>query len=101
MPRDRDAFTARELTDAQLESIAKQAQVPPAEFRREATLFDFSDCPHTLQRMVEVENDHGVWGMMICTNCGTQVAMECPHVHCTWYEGGKVLVCSNCGIDGT
>lgn len=65
------------------------------------TLIDLSKCPHTVCSFFEVENDHGIWGMEICNNCGTQVRKECPHVSNTWNPEGTVLTCDNCGIDGT
>lgn len=101
MPHERDQFKPRELTKPQLELIAKQPHAQTVPGWREQTMFDFSECPHTQEHLIEVDGPHGVWGMMVCVNCGTQTQKECPHVHCEWYEDGKVLVCSNCGIDGT
>lgn len=60
-----------------------------------------SRCSHTQRAMFEVENDHGIWGVEICVECGTQVAKECPHVQSEWNEAGTALICTNCGIDGT
>lgn len=68
---------------------------------RKWTLIDLSYCQHTTSSMFEVENEHGVWGVLICNNCGTLVQRECPHVSNSWNEEGTVLTCDNCGIDGT
>lgn len=96
-------FVSRELTDAQRAKVKAQLELhdatPPG--WRERTLFDLSGCAHTSERLIEVENEHGVWGMMICVDCGAQTAKECPHVHLTWHEEGNVLICDNCGADGT
>lgn len=72
----------------------------PADWRK-GTLIDLSHCQHTVCSFFEVENEHGIWGMEICNNCGTQVRRECPHVSNTWNPEGTVLTCDNCGIDGT
>lgn len=68
---------------------------------RKWTLIDLSNCQHTASSFFEVENEHGVWGVLVCNNCGTQVHRECPHVSNSWNEEGSVLTCDNCGIDGT
>lgn len=69
---------------------------------REWTVIDVAkNCPHTTCSVFEVENEHGIWGVEICTNCGTLVQRECPHVSNSWNEEGTVLTCDNCGIDGT
>lgn len=63
---------------------------------------DFTHCPHTSGVFIEVENDHGVWGVIVCVNCGQlQGGPECPHESSTWNEDGSLLTCDNCGIDGT
>jgi len=78
-----------------------QAKGFPRDWRT-SLLYDLSDCPHTQRRMFEVENEHGIWGVEICVNCGLLVAgPECPHVSCHWNEAGTMLQCDNCGIDGT
>lgn len=58
-------------------------------------------CNHTVCSIFEVENEHGVWGVEICNNCGAQTAKECPHVQLEWREDGTALICTNCGHDGT
>lgn len=59
-------------------------------------------CPHTQRSLVEVENEHGIWGMEICVNCGVvALGPQCPHVSLTWHDDGKALICDNCGHDGT
>lgn len=59
-------------------------------------------CPHTQRQLVEVENEHGRWGMEICVNCGVVAAgPECPHVSLTWHADDTALICDNCGHDGT
>lgn len=109
MPHDREKFTPRILSGAEeiaLEShhirvtVLDESNVLPADWRT-WTEYDLSECPHTTQTMVEVENAHGIWGVMICNDCGQQVARECAHVRCDWHVGGKVLRCGNCGVDAT
>lgn len=69
---------------------------------RERTVAAFIGCEHTTRTLVEVENQHGIWGCEICQDCGRQVAgPECPHVHNTWHFDGRILVCDNCAMDVT
>ena len=89
--------------DAKMTAHAEEMQAKgfPRDWRT-SLLYDLSDCPHTQRRMFEVENEHGIWGVEICVNCGLLVAgPECPHVSCHWNEAGTMLQCDNCGIDGT
>lgn len=58
-------------------------------------------CKHTTGTIFEVENEHGVWGVEICNDCGIQVTRECPHISNTWHADGALLICDNCGVDGT
>ena len=94
----------RPMTPERAKVIGDQAK-SEREFNlgwRERTLLTFSDCTHVQRQLVEVENEHGVWGLEICVNCGQPVlGPQCPHVHSTWNEEGTVLTCDNCGIDGT
>jgi len=107
-------YKARDWSPEQREKIRAQATAGTVtdhrypdmriltEADRRQTCIDFSDCQHTSGMMFEVENEHGVWGVILCTDCGgVQMGPECPHVKCTWHEDGKVLICDNCGIDGT
>lgn len=65
-------------------------------------LSGLKSCSHTTRTLVEVENEYGVWGVEICNNCGHLVeGPQCPHVSNTWHADGQVLLCDNCGIDGT
>jgi hypothetical protein len=68
---------------------------------RERTVIDFTDCPHTSGTMVEVVNEYGIWGVIICNRCGRQSDRECPHTTCEWNDEGTLLRCLNCGVDGT
>lgn len=69
---------------------------------RKLTVLDTSDCSHTSGTMFEVENAHGIWAVVICNDCGQfQSPPQCAHVQNTWHEDGKVLICDNCGSDGT
>lgn len=100
------AYKSRELTEGQRAAVLSQVPyrgdaVDPPSGWRQRTLFDFSACSHTAMHMVEIPTPYGKWGMMICVNCGAQVRKECLHVHCTWHVDGKVLICDNCGVDGT
>lgn len=74
---------------------------PPSAAFREWTRFDFSKCRHVEERIVEIENEHGKWGMAICIRCAHVNTVECPHVKNEWRLDGKILVCENCGADGT
>lgn len=62
---------------------------------------DQEDCKHTTSTMFEVSNQYGVWGVLICDECGRQSGRECPHVRSTWHLDGTILICDNCGVDGT
>lgn len=76
----------------------------PHDWRRELTVHVeemLKRCSHTSRSFIEVENEHGVWGVEICSNCGQQVARECPHVESVWNADGTALICTNCGNDGT
>lgn len=68
---------------------------------RANTVRDFSDCPHTYTAFVEVMNNHGVWVIGICKNCGVSEPPQCQHVSNSWNADGSLLTCDNCGIDGT
>lgn len=59
------------------------------------------NCPHTSRAFIEVENEHGIWGVEICNECAAMVARECPHVESIWNADGTALICTNCGNDGT
>lgn len=76
-------------------------QQPVSEAWRRETLFKFDHCTHTAETLVEIENEHGKWGMAICTRCAHVNVVECPHVKMEWHLDGQVLICANCGIDGT
>lgn len=108
MPRD--SYEPRTWTPSELETIKRQTHVHALAEEgqtftsdwRQFTVRSTADCPHTSGTMIEVENEHGVWGVIICNDCGRlQSGPECPHVLCTWHEEGKVLICDNCGVDGT
>lgn len=64
-------------------------------------LFDFASCPHVTCRLVEIETELGTWGVEICERCGQQVQRECAHGKSVWLADGTVLLCLNCGSDGT
>lgn len=109
MPHEREQFAPREISKA--EEIVLRAHVERAKVLgehnllphdwRDDILYSVDDCHHTTQTMVEVENARGVWGVMICNDCGKQVARECPHVRCDWLFDGELLRCGNCGCDAT
>lgn len=104
-----ETYKSREWTPGELEHIRRTSQqfhsMEPRELPvkwREFTVRDTSECPHTTGTMFEVHNAHGYWGIIICNDCGgIQGGPECPHVHCTWHFEDTVLICDNCGIDGT
>lgn len=76
-------------------------QQPVTEAWRRETLFNFKGCTHTVETIVEIENEHGKWGMAICVRCANVNLIECPHVDMEWHLDGQLLICRNCGIDGT
>lgn len=104
MPRE---FKPRDWSVGDLVKIADHGKMVRDETQRNwrarlaAMLTPQSGCTHTTGTMVEVENDHGVWGVIVCNGCGAQTARECPHEKCTWHADDTVLVCDNCGYDGT
>lgn len=99
-PRENDGVRQRALA-AHIERLRKTKGYFTTTVRREDTVREFLDCPHTEGRVFEVENAHGEWAVVICVNCGQQIHKECPHVSSTWNEAGTLLTCDNCGIDGT
>lgn len=109
MPHDREKFAPRLVDTREMERLRQHVERViahghperlPTDWREEIA-YDFSECPHTAETLIEVEGPHGIWGMAICNNCGEQVVKECPHVRCDWLLDGKLLRCANCGIDGT
>lgn len=107
----REDYQEREYTSGERNTIALHAQFVhgndnlPGGWRDALAdgleCFVKSECKHTTSSMFEVSNKHGVWGVLICDDCGRQSGRECPHVHLTWHEDGQVLICDNCGVDGT
>lgn len=82
------------------DSLGENAPLTPKIRERPAAAF--IGCKHTVATFVEVENDHGVWGMEVCIECGrVSEGPQCPHVHCTWHFEGRLLICDNCGTDCT
>lgn len=82
----------------------------PPDWRNIVTL-DFSGCRHSTCSLIEVDAftydaNHqpvrvGKWGLEICQRCGVLVQKECAHEFMDWLFDGKLLVCRNCGVDGT
>lgn len=68
---------------------------------RHGMLFDFTDCPHTSMSYHEIETDLGTWIVEICLRCGQQVSRGCTCGKSVWMADGQVLLCLNCGSDGT
>lgn len=107
VPHDRDRFLPRPI-GPEREAVLRAHQEKyegvmtylPPNWREEIKL-DFSQCPHTTSTFIEIEGPHGIWGVFVCDNCGVQHARECAHVRCDWMFDGKLLVCANCGVDGT
>lgn len=71
--------------------------IPHDVLPREWTLFDLSDCPHPVRAVTQA----GGWDVETCDRCGEQVSKHCRHERSLWSDGGKILVCVNCGVDGT
>ena len=67
------------------------------EVQRHRTEFHFRKCPHTQASIVHV----GGWDVEICTRCGAEVGKHCRHEKMEWLVDGRILICVNCGIDGT
>lgn len=74
---------------------------PVSEWWRDESSFSFADCAHTVETIVEIDNEFGKWGLAICVRCAHVNTVECPHAKNEWYLDGRVLVCLNCGKDGT
>ena len=68
---------------------------------RERVQFHFLHCTHEHCSVVRVESEYGAWDLEVCVRCGQQVTRQCPHLKNEWRLDGKVLVCLNCGVDGT
>lgn len=125
MPIDATS-TAEEIAEIRQRHVADLAEAEASELRQFGSIagrlyspdwrklieFDFSQCRHTQATLVEVEAHRwdegrgetlkvGTWGMEICTSCGAQVRKECPHEMMEWQFDGRLLVCLNCGINGT
>jgi hypothetical protein len=108
---DRNDYESREYTSGDRNRLAQHLQFIhgneslPADWRRwpsdHLQCFSAEQCSHTQRFLIEVPTKHGVWGMEICASCGEQVGKECPHVHLTWHNDGQLLICDNCGVDGT
>lgn len=71
---------------------------PFSDALRAEICFTFEDCPHTVQTLVELESG---WSVMLCERCGNTDARECRHGSSEWQLDGQLLICPNCGIDGT
>jgi hypothetical protein len=71
--------------------------------RRIQLLGDANLLPDDWRKWAEkyVEGKHGVWGVEICNDCGTQTVRECAHISMRWRADDSLLICDNCGIDGT
>lgn len=85
---------------------------PVSEKWRDETVYDFSGCRHTARYMHNFEAMRfdpdtgkssvvGIWVVEICQVCGLQVERQCAHAINDWKFDGKLLVCRNCGVDGT
>lgn len=112
---DRDAYKSRDYNLAGRMFIAshvarvsllQERHLLPPNWRQWVTeglpsVFSPERCEHVHRTLIEVATAHGVWGMEICASCGEQVAKECPHIRLTWHDDGQVLICDNCGVDGT
>lgn len=100
-------FKARDWPPSKLDEFREQVErfgngEPMTSADRERTTAAFIGCKHVQRTLVEVENEHGIWGSEICVECGRQVeGPQCPHVHNSWHLDGKILVCDNCGTDVT
>ena len=109
MPRERDKFKPRQWSAEDIEAMRLHLQETNREAMREdvrrAMVGNLPTlrkaCLHIQRVLVEVETDYGVWGMEICTDCGDQVAKECAHGRSDWQLDDQLLVCGNCGYDGT
>lgn len=85
--------------------VLERAHLLPADWRSslERYVADhlIARCQHVTRTFIEVEGQHGKWGVEICDDCGVQVARECPHATMIWCADGTALICTNCGHDGT
>jgi hypothetical protein len=91
-------------THARRIQLLGDANLLPDDWRKWAEKYvegKLKRCPHTVCSLFEVENEHGVWGVEICNDCGTQTVRECAHISMRWRADDSLLICDNCGIDGT
>lgn len=97
---------------AHLETAPGHIGTSVSEQWRDQATFDFSGCNHTARYYYELDAVRfdpntgeqsvvGIWAVEICQECGTQVAHVCAHKINDWKFDGKLLVCRNCGSDGT
>lgn len=93
--------TSRDYLEGFLSEYAKCDREKLGADWREITLFDFSSCRHTVCSILNVRTDNGSWDIEVCNTCGTQVGKHCAHEKMEWFADGHVLICRNCGIDGT
>lgn len=110
---ERDAYAPREYSDDDLTAIEMhhdivgmatddQGNVRLTGWRRHLVgKLDAHQCSHPEQVIIDVPNPHGVWAVQVCTGCGEQTKKVCHHVRSDWNKAGTVLLCGNCGIDGT
>lgn len=119
MPHDevsynREDYKPREYSTADHIAIGRHARVIAEATDRvgNITLTDWrrrlvgkleahTSCDHARQLIVDVPNEHGIWAVQICVACGEQTKKVCHHIRSDWNETGTVLICGNCGIDGT
>jgi hypothetical protein len=72
---------------------------PIDDYTRAEICFTFANCPHTTGTLVELESG---WSVILCERCGEpQSRKQCRHGRSEWQLDGLLLVCPNCGIDGT
>jgi hypothetical protein len=66
-------------------------------WRRQRTMFDFTDCGHQHLAVTVV----GGWELHVCNRCAHVVRKFCTHPHSTWHADDRILICDTCGSDGT
>lgn len=106
---DGSPFQPRQWNESKLDEFREQLEYVDANggvFKspadRERTMCAWIGCEHTTMAMLRVENANGVWVVEICVDCGRQVGdAHCEHVLSSWHLDGRILICDNCGIDGT
>jgi hypothetical protein len=94
---EHDSKTYEDILSAHVARIRKNGNRFTEEYNRDAIRFDFSKCQHESVLFLDV----GGWTLIACERCAAITGRACRHEKMEWMLDGQVLVCTNCGTDGT